>query len=69
MTAANTASRITTNLDIARAIAEHAGIQCPVFVDNAESINDIPDIGMQMIQLKVTEEDGLHVHLEEQEGA
>lgn len=69
MTAANTASRITTNLDIARAIAEHAGIQCPVFVDNAESINNIPDIGMQMIQLKVTEEDGLHVHLEEQEGA
>lgn len=69
MTAANTASRIATNLDIARAIAEHAGIRCPVFVDNAESINTVPDIGMQMIQLKVTEEDGLHIHLEEKEGA
>ena len=69
MTAANTASRVVTNLDIARAIAEHAGISCPVFVDNAESINDIPDIGMQMIKLKVSDEDGLSIHLEEKEGA
>ena len=69
MTAANTASRVVTNLDIARAIAEHAGVNCPVFVDNAESINDIPDIGMQMIKLKVSDEDGLSIHLEEKEGA
>lgn len=58
---ANTASKINAGLEIIRALSEYYGIVCPVFVDNSESVNNIKEIGSQMIALKVTEESGLKI--------
>ena len=58
---ANTASKINAGLEIIRALSEYYGIVCPVFVDNSESVNNIKEIGSQMIALKVTKESGLKI--------
>ncbi len=53
-TSANMASRILANMDIARVIGEHYDVHAPMFVDNGESVIELPVFkGIQTIALSV----------------
>ena len=54
---ANNAARINAGLEIIDALSRHWGIAVPVFVDNAESVTRLRDIGSQTIRLIVSEPD------------
>lgn len=54
---ANNESRINGGLDIINAICKHHGVYAPIFVDNAEGINELIPTDSQMIELRVTEGD------------
>lgn len=49
----NSAAKINAGLDVIKSLSEHYEKQIPVFVDNAESINDIADTNSQLITLSV----------------
>jgi DNA repair exonuclease SbcCD ATPase subunit len=51
----NTGARINIGLDICNTFAEFYNIQCPVFVDNSESITNWIPTQAQMINLKAME--------------
>lgn len=51
---ANDAAKINAGVDICRAIGMHQGVQAPIFIDNAESVNDILPTEAQQIHLVVT---------------
>ncbi|MGN0632149.1 MAG: hypothetical protein ACI4JN_12565, partial [Ruminococcus sp.] len=51
------AAKINAGLDIIRVLSEHYGVKMPVFVDNAESIVNLCDSGLQVIKLIVSESD------------
>lgn len=58
----NNAGRINAGLDIISAIVEKEGVSAPIFVDNAESVNEVADVaGAQMILLRVTEDERLTI--------
>lgn len=57
----NNGSRINCDLDIVNTLSEHFDIFVPVFVDNAESVNELLPIESQMIELQVTEDEKLEV--------
>ena len=62
----NNGHRIVAGLKIIKALQEFYGIYAPVFVDNAESINDfnLPEMNCQIILLKVTEDKELKIEME-----
>lgn len=49
----NSAAKINAGLDVIKSLSEHYEKQIPVFVDNAESINDVADTNSQLITLSV----------------
>jgi hypothetical protein len=51
----NTAGQIQASLDIINTIQHHYGIFAPVFIDNAESITEIPVMQCQTVELIVSE--------------
>ncbi|MCM1223091.1 MAG: hypothetical protein NC548_52425, partial [Lachnospiraceae bacterium] len=53
------AERILIGLDIINAICKSEGVYAPIFVDNAESINDIIPMQSQIISLIVSRDDRL----------
>ena len=53
----NSAARINAGLDIIRTLCEHYKVQAPVFVDNAESVNNLLRIPSQTVEMRVTTED------------
>lgn len=59
----NSGHRIVAGLDIIRSLSEMYGVSCPIFVDNAESLNEfnVPDMDAQLILLTVTEDKQLKV--------
>lgn len=59
----NRAHRIIAGLDIISTLSRMYGVSAPVFLDNAESINDfnIPEMDCQMILLSVSEDKELKV--------
>lgn len=57
----NNGSRINCDLDIVNTLSNHFDIFVPVFVDNAESVNELLPIESQMIELQVTEDEKLEV--------
>lgn len=61
----NSGHKIVAGLDIIRSLSELYEINCPVFVDNAESINEfnVPDMDCQMILLEVANESDLVVEV------
>ena len=54
---ANNAARINAGLEVIDTLAEHYGLQMPVFVDNAESVTRIQHTDTQVIRLVVSEPD------------
>lgn len=62
----NNGHRIVSGLKIIKALQEFYGIYAPVFIDNAESINDfnLPKMDCQLILMKVTEDKELKIEME-----
>lgn len=62
----NNGHRIVAGLDIIRSLSNLYEVSCPIFVDNAESINDfnVPEMDSQMICLAVTDDKELKVESE-----
>lgn len=59
----NSGHRIVAGLDIIRSLSELYGVRVPIFVDNAESLNEfnVPDMDAQLILLSVSEDKQLKV--------
>lgn len=59
----NSGHRIVAGLDIIRSLSELYGVIVPIFVDNAESLNEfnVPDMDAQLILLSVSEDKQLKV--------
>lgn len=59
----NSGHRICCALDIIKTFQKKLGISAPVFIDNAESVNDfnVPEMDCQLILLKVTDNEKLEV--------
>lgn len=53
----NHAGQIAAGLDIIRTLQEHHDLSAPVWIDQAESIHDIPETGAQQIALVVSPND------------
>lgn len=62
----NTGCEIIAKLDICNSLQKYFGMNLPVFLDNAESINDfnLPELDCQLITLNVTEDSELKVEVE-----
>lgn len=52
----NNANRINAGLDIINAFSKHYDVEVPVFIDNAESVNELIDTQGQKIALYVTDD-------------
>ena len=63
----NNGHRIVAGLDIVHSLSNLYEVSCPIFVDNAESINDfnVPEMDAQMIYLTVTDDKELKVESED----
>ena len=59
----NNGARINCDLDIINTLSKQFGVSLPVFVDNAESVNELLPIDSQLIELQVTEDETLKVEL------
>lgn len=57
----NTASKINAGLDIINAISKHYDVVAPIFIDNAESINEIMATQSQQVRLQVSNESTLTI--------
>lgn len=57
----NSAARIQAGIDCINTLSNHYGIYAPVWIDNAESINDIPPTVSQQIRLVVSKEQSLTI--------
>ncbi len=53
----NNGARIQIGLDIIRTLQAHYGFTCPVWIDNRESVVQIPEMDCQIISLIVSERD------------
>lgn len=62
-TAANTASQINAGLQIINTLCEHYDVTAPIFVDNAESVNNLEVCNSQLIKLIVTLDKKLKVEV------
>lgn len=55
--AQNTAKKVTAGLEVIRRLCEHNGVCAPVFIDNRESVQIIPDgLPFQIINLRVSDD-------------
>lgn len=55
----NNAARINAGLDIINAICRSEGVYAPIFIDNAESVNELLHTSSQLVRLIVTEDEEL----------
>lgn len=53
---ANNAAKIQGGLDIIKTLSKHYDVYAPVFIDNRESVTEIPDMDCQVISLYVDPE-------------
>lgn len=54
---ANTAAKIQSGMEICNALQEHFGLYAPIWVDNKESVTELPNTKSQLITLNVSESD------------
>jgi exonuclease SbcC len=60
---ANRAAQINAGIDIINTITRHYGITAPVFVDNAEAVNELIPCDSQVIRLLVSNDKTLKVEI------
>lgn len=58
---ANAAGKINAGLNIIKALQKHYGVLMPIFVDDADLVNQFPEMDNQMIYLRVTNEKRLTI--------
>lgn len=61
---ANTASKINAGLSIINTLCEHYNISAPIFVDNAEAVNELQHTDSQLIKLVVSLDKELKVEVD-----
>lgn len=61
---ANTASKINAGLSIINTLCEHYNISAPVFIDNAEAVNELQHTNSQLIKLVVSLDKELTVEVD-----
>lgn len=61
---ANAAAKINGGLDIINAVCQYYGVYAPIFIDNAEGVNELLPTNSQMIRLVVTTEPKLIISYE-----
>ena len=59
----NSAGKIAIGLDIINTLCEFNGVYAPIFVDNAEGINQILHVNSQLIKLIVTTDNELKINI------
>lgn len=59
----NSAAKVQAGLDIISTMSAIYGVTAPIFIDNRESVNDIPDVDAQVINLIVTKDQELKVEV------
>lgn len=57
----NNAMTINAGLDIINAICKSEGVTAPIFIDNAEAVNELMPTQSQMIRLVVTDDESLRI--------
>lgn len=64
----NNGHRIIAGLQIIKALQKLYGAYLPIFIDNAESVNDfnMPDMDCQLIKLKVSDDNNLRIEMEKE---
>lgn len=64
----NNGHRIVAGLQIIKALQKLYGAYLPIFIDNAESVNDfnLPDMDCQLIKLKVSDDKDLRIEIEKE---
>lgn len=60
---ANNAAKINAGVDIINTLSKHFNVQAPIFVDNAESVNQLIPCNSQLIRLIVTKDEELKVEM------
>ncbi len=66
----NNAQQVQVGLEIIEVLSNHYGISFPVFIDNRESVTNLPDTDLQVVSLIVSPEDKqLRVETENQKEA
>lgn len=63
----NNAARINVGLDIINTLINHYQVSAPIFVDNAESVNELIETQVQMISLIVSEDNEFVVETSEED--
>lgn len=58
---ANHAAKINAGIDIIRVLSKHYDVYAPIFVDNAEALNEVIDTDSQMIKMYVTSDRELQI--------
>ena len=58
----NKAKKTNAGLDIINAICRHMALSAPIFIDNAESVNELLPPPSQQIRLRVTDKCGLSIN-------
>lgn len=53
----NSAMKVNIGLDIIETLSRHYGVRVPLFVDNAEGVTELLEIGSQVVRLVVSAED------------
>jgi DNA repair exonuclease SbcCD ATPase subunit len=53
----NSAARTQGGMDAIRVLQSHHNLACPIFVDNRESVTDLPEMSCQLISLIVSPKD------------
>lgn len=53
----NSGAKISVGMDIINTLSERFGVSVPLFIDNAESVTNIPRIDTQVIRLVVSKDD------------
>lgn len=57
----NSAGKINTGLDVINAISEKLDIEVPIFIDNAESINELIKTEAQLVRLVVSQDEEIKI--------
>jgi hypothetical protein len=52
---ANRAAQINTGIKIINTLSDHYNVKAPIFVDNAEAVNELTSTGSQLVRLVVVE--------------
>jgi DNA repair exonuclease SbcCD ATPase subunit len=58
---ANNAGKIQSGIDVINVLSDYYKIQAPIFIDNRESVNEIPETDNQIINLIVTTDKKLKI--------